>query len=226
MPNVDQPRRLVVTILVSLLVGCTPSENIRSAERMPETHEQVPSGLIAFVSDREGSDGLFVMHPDGSGIRRLTRELPAVSHPSWSADGQRIAFNAGSPTASDISLIDIDGSGLTKITSDAGANFYPTWSPDGSRLAFSSNRDGDWDIYVMKVDGSDVRQLVDSSGLDDKPRWSPDGSRIGFATARSGSPELMAVDPETGEEQTLLSHVVSGLIRRGLWMGPSLRSTL
>ena len=50
MPNVDQPRRLVVTILVSLLVGCTPSENIRSAERMPETHEQVPSGLIALHS--------------------------------------------------------------------------------------------------------------------------------------------------------------------------------
>ena len=71
----------------------------------------------------------------------------------------------------------------------------------------------------MKVDGSDVRQLVDSSGLDNKPRWSPDGSRIGFATARSGSPELMAVDPETGEEQTLSarrqrieSGVVSGWV--------------
>ena len=55
-----------------------------------------------------------------------------MSHPSWSPDGQRIAFNAGSPTASDIYLIDIDGSGLTKITSDRVRNFYPTWSPDGS----------------------------------------------------------------------------------------------
>jgi Tol biopolymer transport system component len=95
-------------------------------------------------------------------------------------------------------LITFDGSGLTKITSDARANFYPSWSPDGSRLAFSSNRDGDWDIYVMNADGSRVRQLVDSPGLDDKPQWSPDGSRIGFATNRSGSPELLAVDPETG----------------------------
>ena len=57
-------------------------------------------------------------------------------HPSWSADGLRIAFNAGSPTDSDIYLIDADGSGLTKITDDAGGNFYPTWSPDGSRLGF------------------------------------------------------------------------------------------
>ena len=84
------------------------------------------------MSDREGSEALFVMHPDGSGVRRLTGELPAVSHPSWSADRQRIAFNTGSPTASDIYLINIDGSGPTKITSDAGANFSPTWSPDSS----------------------------------------------------------------------------------------------
>ena len=63
----------------------------------------------------------------------------------------------------------------------------------------------------MNTDGSQVRQLVDSPGLDDKPQWSPDGSRIGFATTRSGSPELMAVDPETGEERTLLSQPISGL---------------
>jgi len=106
-----------------------------------------------------------------------------------------MAFNAGSPTASDIFLINVDGSGLRKITSDSRANFYRTWSPDGSRLAFSSNRDGDWDIYVMNADGSDVRQLVDSPGLDDKPHWSPDGSRIGFATTRRGSPELMRSTP-------------------------------
>ena len=181
--------------LVSLLLGCSAPEDTRRGKEPPSTNQQVSSELIAFVSDREGSDALFVMRSDGSGVRRLTGDLPAVSHPAWSTDGQRIAFNAGSPTLSDIYLINLDGSGLTKITSDAGANFYPTWSPDGSRLAFSSNRDGDWDIYVMNADGSRVRQLVDSPGLDDKPQWSPDGSRIGFATDRGGSPELLAVDP-------------------------------
>jgi Tol biopolymer transport system component len=168
MPNLDQRRWIVVTIVVSL--GCTQSDDTPWAAQPPEAPEQVPSGLIAFVSDRDGSDALFVMRSDGSGVRRLTVDLPAVSHPSWSADGQRMAFNAGSPTASDIYLINVDGSGLRKITSGSRANFYPTWSPDGSRLAFSSNRDGDWDIYVMNGDGSDVRQLVDSPGLDDKPQ--------------------------------------------------------
>ena len=63
----------------------------------------------------------------------------------------------------------------------------------------------------MNADGSRVRQLVDSPGLDDKPQWSPDGSRIGFATTRGGSPELLAVDPQTGEESTLLPQSMDGL---------------
>ena len=163
----------------------------------------------------------------GAAYDGLTQDLPPVSHPSWSADGRRIAFNAGSPTASDIYLINHDGSGLTQVTRNAHANFYPTWSPDGSRLAFSSNRDGDWDIYVMNADGSRVRQLVDSPGLDDKPQWSPDGSRIGFATTRDGSPQLLAVDPDTGAESTLLpqagrrsqSGLVGGRIAAGVQRG-------
>ena len=110
-------------------------------------------GLIAFVSDRDGTDALFVMRSDGSDGRRLTADLPPVCHPSWSYDGQRIAFNAGSPTSSDIYAINVDGSGVVQLTSDARANFYPGWSPDGSRLAFSSNRDGDWDIFM----NADVR---------------------------------------------------------------------
>ncbi len=122
-----EPRRwLGVMIVASLLLGCSPSDDdTRGAEETPSTQPQVSAELIAFVSDREGSDALFVMRSDGSGVRRLTGDLPAVSHPAWSADGQRIAFNAGSPTASDIYLINLDGSGLTKITNDAGAQFLP-----------------------------------------------------------------------------------------------------
>ena len=131
MPFVQPRRSLGVMIVASLLLGCTPSDNdTRRAEQTPDTQPRVSSELIAFVSDREGSDALFVMRADGSGVQRLTGDLPAVSHPAWSSDGQRIAFNAGSVTASDIYLINLDGSELAKITSDAGANFYTSWSPD------------------------------------------------------------------------------------------------
>jgi WD40-like Beta Propeller Repeat len=92
-----QPRRsLGVMIIVAQLVGCSAFDDTRGPEETPSTNQQVSPELIAFVSDREGSDALFVMRPDGSGVRRLTGDLPPVTHPAWSADGQRIAFNAGS----------------------------------------------------------------------------------------------------------------------------------
>ena len=43
-------------IVVFLLPGCTLSDGAQT-----DTHQQVSSELIAFVSDREGSDALFVI---------------------------------------------------------------------------------------------------------------------------------------------------------------------
>jgi hypothetical protein len=99
---------------------------------------------------------------------------------SSSADGQRIAFNAGSPTLSDIYLINSDGSGLNKITSDTRANFYPTWSPEGSRIGFATARSGSrelltvnpetvsaggsWEVYTVVVETGGTRSLTDGPG--------------------------------------------------------------
>ena len=167
-------------VLGCVTLGCTTPEPTTSSQQPPSQRASGrPAGLIAFVSDREGVEALYVMQADGTEVRRLTEELPPVSHPAWSTDGRRLAFNAGTPSTSDIYLISPDGSGLTQVTRDAAANFYPSWSPDGRRLAFSSNRDGDWDIFVMDVDGSNVRQLVNSPG------WTT--SRSGRRTARGSA---------------------------------------
>jgi Tol biopolymer transport system component len=86
-----QPRRsLGAMIVVAQFVGCRAFDETRGAEETPSTSQQASSELIAFVPDREGSDALSVMRPDGSGVRGLTVDLPPVSHPAWSADGQRI----------------------------------------------------------------------------------------------------------------------------------------
>jgi hypothetical protein len=63
MAFVHQRRSFVAALAVALLVGCTASDN--ATEQTPEPREPVSSGLIAFVSDREGSDALFIMQPDG-----------------------------------------------------------------------------------------------------------------------------------------------------------------
>jgi Tol biopolymer transport system component len=105
-----------------------------------------PTGRrIAFVQGRGGDDTnleIFTIRPDGSGIRRLTRNNITEHHPDWSPDGRRIAFVRATR---DLTLADdlwtmrangtrkrrvwFDPDGLIKVWS-------AVWSPDGSWIAF------------------------------------------------------------------------------------------
>ena len=47
---------------------------------------------IAFVSDRDWNLEIYVMDADGDNLRRLTNSPLGETEPSWSPDGERIAF--------------------------------------------------------------------------------------------------------------------------------------
>lgn len=55
---------------------------------------------IAFSAEADGAGGLFLVHPDGQGLRRLTTAPPAAPadhQPTWSPDGQRLVFARQDP---------------------------------------------------------------------------------------------------------------------------------
>src|SRR5262249_57758822 len=47
---------------------------------------------IAFYSDRSGAYEVWTIHPDGSGLERLT-SLSAANFPPWAPDGTRLALS-------------------------------------------------------------------------------------------------------------------------------------
>jgi TolB protein len=108
--------------------------------------------------------------------------------PSWSPDGQRIAFEVDRGMSAvrphDIYTINVDGTDLVNLTNNDAEDNGPAWSPDGTRIAFASNRDGFRDIYVMNADGSNVQRLTQLGSDAMDPAWSPDGQHIVFTTAR------------------------------------------
>lgn len=128
---------------------------------------------IAFMSNRDGNDEIYVMDIDGSNLQRLTYNDAHDWFPAWSPDSTQIAFTSGRDGAYAIYVMNTDGSDLRRLThSDADA-WRPAWSPDGTQIAFQFNPGGQWDIYIMNADGTDLRQLTTGGAADRHPAWRP-----------------------------------------------------
>ena len=185
---------------------------------------------IAFVSDRDRNDEIYVMDADGKNQRNLTNHPDTDYAPSWSPDGTRIAFmsnrdgnvpKGGVLTTFEIYVIDTDGRNPRNLTNDPNSDASPAWSPDGKRIAFTSNRDGNvhaihgWptaEIYVMDADGGNPQHLTNDLNDDRHPSWSPDGKRIVFSSERDGhfidefeeiTSEIYVMDADGGNQQRL-----------------------
>jgi Tol biopolymer transport system component len=134
---------------------------------------------IAFaMKDRHGRSQIFTINPDGSERRRLTRGRANHIRPSFSPDGDRIAFCG----RGGIYVVNSDGSNQHRILPERGA-CGPAYSPDGSEIAFSSTQRGRGynDIYLMNADGTGRHRVAKlPKGNDFDPTFSPDGTQLAF----------------------------------------------
>jgi len=128
---------------------------------------------IVFVSGRGGMPQIYRMSIDGTDVSRLTTGEGEAVNPSWSPDGQHIAFawtRGFEPGNYNIFIMDVASRDVIQLTHGAGKNENPVWAPDGVHLAFSSTRGGKTQIYMMLADGTGVQQLT-TQGNNEKPVW-------------------------------------------------------
>ena len=123
-------------------------------------------GVIAFTSNRDGDSEIYVMKPNGTGVRRLTHSRKFDSPSAWSPDGRRLLFYSQRTPSGDVWVMNADGSGQRNLTRSPAHDGSGTWSPDAKQIAFDSDRTGAGDIYVMRADGSGARRLTDDPASD------------------------------------------------------------
>jgi Tol biopolymer transport system component len=160
----------------------------------------VPS-LIAFTSAAAGLQAIFVVNPDGTGLRRLTSDRYGPMGPVWSPDGGKILFARDD----DLYVMNPDGTGQVRLARGERFAEHPVdvagmvdyrWSPDGSLIAFvvvlRERADIFPELWVMRADGSGKLKLAENAT---RPTWSPD-RRIAFVEGDYGGGPLWVVNAD------------------------------
>jgi Tol biopolymer transport system component/DNA-binding winged helix-turn-helix (wHTH) protein len=111
---------------------------------------------------------------------QLTTTGRLHAEPTWSPDGQMVAYASDRGGDFDIWVQKVSGGSPVQITSDAARDWQPSWSPDGRHIAYRSERNGGG-IFVVPAEGGSARRIAESGY---NPLWSPDGSRILFWEGR------------------------------------------
>lgn len=124
---------------------------------------------LAFSSSAETPENpeISIVHPDGSGLRRLTHTKGDVdtlgddSWPTWSPDGKRIVFSSNRTGEGEVWIMNADGSGQKRLAGLPHRDDWgPTWSPDGTRIAFYSlDAVGRTQLYTVRPSGAGLTRL-------------------------------------------------------------------
>lgn len=108
--------------------------------------------------------------------------------PSWSSDGQNLAFSSSRSGATEIYTVSASGGGSRRLTESKGPDVSPTWNPKtNAQIAWVSGRTGLPQIYTMASDGGNAVRMTDQ-GYAVSPSWSPNGQFLAFAWVRHYGP--------------------------------------
>jgi Tol biopolymer transport system component len=174
-----------------------------------------PRGDAIAFSTLGLEEDLWMIRPDGTGLRKVTDDGHRKRLPSFSPDGKSLVFHSDRDGFWNIWTIGVDGSGLTQLTEDkTSALAYPVFSRDGTKLAVTSFRTGP---RIIPFGARSKAPLPDPLPAPEKgcvfvpTSWFPDGQRLaGFLLEAEGLRSgLLSYD--------IASHAYERLTESGTW---------
>jgi Tol biopolymer transport system component len=170
---------------------------------------------IAFVSDRSGSDNLWVARTDGSEPRKISDEKHwGIISPAWTPDSQYIIVTR---TAEKPELTMYHVEGGTGVTLAGATEEDKPWgvgvvvSPQGSHAYFAKGEDSKGPVdnfpatQISRYDFStgEIDQLTQSEGGAFRPELSPDGNLLVYGTRNEARTGFRIRNLRTGSDRWL-----------------------
>jgi Tol biopolymer transport system component len=169
---------------------------------------------IAFVHER----GVFVIRPDGTGLREIARPNGKPHAPAWSREGESIRFHTDSVGGGTSSIWEMEADG-SKLHPLFPSGEQPTsqsagqWTADGKYFLFSGCQNNDCNLWAMREARNWFRRTHQGPvqltlGPDSLHVSIPaqTGSRV-FAFSMRSHRELKKIDPRTGGSVFLMPNI-------------------
>jgi len=147
-----------------------------------------------FISPTESIFRLEKSDYDGQRAQVLLESPEPIMSPSWSPNGQDVAYVSFETDLPRIYIQNIVTGQRRQITNYPNINSSPVWSPDGSKLAMVLSKDGSPDIYVQDLNSNELIRVTDHPLIDTEPSWSKDGRSIVFMSDRTGQPQVYQME--------------------------------
>ena len=150
-----------------------------------------PDGRRIAVAIDEQQMHVWLYDVTREALSRFTFEGSTNYNPSWTPDGQRIAFQSVGPQDDGLFWQLADGSGgLERFCCENPGTVGPSsWSPDGQLMA-GGGFGGTGDLYVVRRGGRDQEFLASTPFGEGAAMFSPDGRGLAYASTESGRLEI------------------------------------
>jgi len=135
---------------------------------------------VAFSSDIEGSNDIFLVNADGTGLRRITDDPASDTDPDWMPDG-KLLFSSDRDGDENLFLLDLKSGDLRQLTFfEGGRAGGPSAAPDGRRVVFSTNHVFSWQVYVLELANGAIERITGPLPGRCNPAWNPADGRIAY----------------------------------------------
>jgi Tol biopolymer transport system component len=161
---------LAVIITIYFFLSSSPPADPNSDRIVYRLASSFPGATGIFVNYE-----IYVANIDRPGLTRITQLDDIPERPTWSPDGNKIAYtwNRG------LYLINADGSGQPELLWEGSEQRYPldpAWSPDDKQIVFADVTA----LHILDLETKRAVRLGNTSIRGIEPSWSPDGSKIVF----------------------------------------------